>query len=196
MSDIVLRDGSTITVRPIGPGDEEAMLVFLRRALGNVACAALLLGRDRPDAQARHAVDVDGENAYGLIAISGPDGGIVGHAGYGARTRRQRRGRVRRSPTAVQGRGLATTLLGHLAAHAHDHGITTFTAIVLPENHRMIEVFRDSGFPVEVQSGARRRLRAAADSAGRRRAGALRGTGRQTASVAAVRSVLAPRRSP
>ena len=29
---------------------------------------------------------------------------------------------------AYQGRGLATALLAHLAAHAHAHGVTTFTA--------------------------------------------------------------------
>ena len=29
-----------------------------------------------------------------------------------------------------------------------------FTAEVMPENHRMIEVFRESGFPAEMSSSA------------------------------------------
>ena len=52
----------------------------------------------------------------------------------------------------LQGHGLGTILLAHLAQVADEHGIATFEAEVLPQNHRMIEVFRESGFPVEVRS--------------------------------------------
>ena len=41
----------------------------------------------------------------------------------------------------------------HLADAAAAAGIDTFTASVLPVNHRMIGVFRDSGYPVELRSG-------------------------------------------
>ena len=53
---------------------------------------------------------------------------------------------------AWQGRGIATIMLAHLAAAAEQHGIATFTAEVMPANHRMVQVFRDSGFPVAVRS--------------------------------------------
>ena len=52
----------------------------------------------------------------------------------------------------MQGRGLATVLIAHLAQVASARGITTFTAVVLPENRRMISVFRESGFPVHVRA--------------------------------------------
>jgi len=52
---------------------------------------------------------------------------------------------------AYQGRGLGTILLGQLAEAAHEHGIRQFEARVLPQNHRMIEVFRESGFPVDLR---------------------------------------------
>ena len=52
----------------------------------------------------------------------------------------------------MQGRGLATVLIAHLAQVASARGIATFTAIVLPENRRMISVFRESGFPVHVRA--------------------------------------------
>ena len=52
----------------------------------------------------------------------------------------------------MQGLGLATLLLAHLAEVAHGNGIGVFFAEVLPQNHRMIEVFRESGFPVETSS--------------------------------------------
>src|SRR2546425_1201120 len=49
------------------------------------------------------------------------------------------------------GRGLGTHLLGLLAEVAHGGGITTFEGLVYPENHRMLEVFRESGFPIRMQ---------------------------------------------
>ena len=47
-----------------------------------------------------------------------------------------------------QHHGIATLLLEHLAAAAYRHGITTFVAETLSENHDMIGVFMKSGFPV------------------------------------------------
>ncbi|KRC50288.1 MULTISPECIES: bifunctional GNAT family N-acetyltransferase/acetate--CoA ligase family protein [unclassified Nocardioides] len=48
----------------------------------------------------------------------------------------------------LAGRGLGTLLLEHLAARARDRGVRRFTALVLAENHRMLEVFADAGFTV------------------------------------------------
>jgi acyl-CoA synthetase (NDP forming) len=45
-----------------------------------------------------------------------------------------------------QGRGLGTLLLEHLAAAARERGITRFFADTLPDNRRMIGVFRDAGW--------------------------------------------------
>ncbi|HEX9094704.1 MAG TPA: GNAT family N-acetyltransferase, partial [Candidatus Dormibacteraeota bacterium] len=53
-----------------------------------------------------------------------------------------------------QGRGISTILLGQLAEIAHAVGITTFDASVLSENHRMIGVFRESGFNVTTRASA------------------------------------------
>jgi GNAT superfamily N-acetyltransferase len=47
-----------------------------------------------------------------------------------------------------QHHGIAMTLLKALAEAARDHGISTFVAYVLPENHEMLGVFRRSGFPM------------------------------------------------
>jgi acetyl coenzyme A synthetase (ADP forming)-like protein len=151
--DIALRDGSTVSMRPVSARDEPALLAFLRalsadsRLLRFFSAGADLVGQARQFAQA------DGATAYGLIATTGSTREIVGHAGY-----------VRESADSAevafaiaetrQGHGLATLLLAHLATHAHDQGISTFTAVVRPDNHRMIGVFRESGFPVEVHAGS------------------------------------------
>lgn len=43
-------------------------------------------------------------------------------------------------------------MIAHLAAVAQRLGITVFSAEVMPANHRMVQVFRDSGFPVDVRA--------------------------------------------
>lgn len=50
---------------------------------------------------------------------------------------------------ALQGRGIGSVLLEHLADAARDHGITRFVAEVLPENGGMLRVFGDSGYQVQ-----------------------------------------------
>lgn len=47
-----------------------------------------------------------------------------------------------------QGRGLGSVLLEHLAAAARERGVQRFTAEVLPQNGRMLAVFREAGYDV------------------------------------------------
>ena len=49
---------------------------------------------------------------------------------------------------AHQGRGLGSVLLEHLAAAARERGVRRFVAEVLPQNGRMIAVFREAGYEV------------------------------------------------
>jgi acetyl coenzyme A synthetase (ADP forming)-like protein len=97
------------------------------------------------------AVDVDYRDSYGLVAIRGAGDRIVGHGSY-ARVDGSRAEVAFAIADELHGRGLATTLLAHLAEVADANGIAIFEAEVLPTNHRMIEVFRESGFPVETSS--------------------------------------------
>src|SRR5262249_55447705 len=52
----------------------------------------------------------------------------------------------------LQGKGLASILIAHLADAAREQGIDLFRADVLPENHKMIDVFRHTGFPVTIRA--------------------------------------------
>ena len=61
---------------------------------------------------------------------------------------------------AHQGRGIAQLLLEHLAQAGRERGIDRFVAEVLPENRRMIQIFRDAGYQ------RRGRLRGRRDAAG------------------------------
>jgi len=53
---------------------------------------------------------------------------------------------------AYQGRGLGILLLGRLAEAAAHAGIQVFTAVVKADNHRMLDLLRDSGFPLWLRS--------------------------------------------
>lgn len=47
-----------------------------------------------------------------------------------------------------QGFGIATLLLQHLTTIARNAGLTMFLAVVLCDNHKMMDVFRHSGCPM------------------------------------------------
>ncbi|MGZ8578459.1 MAG: bifunctional acetate--CoA ligase family protein/GNAT family N-acetyltransferase, partial [Actinomycetota bacterium] len=103
--------------------------------------------------QARRTVDVDQVNHVTLIGVVERDGErMVGGAQY-IRMGTSHRAEVSVSVTdELQGHGMGSILLGMLAQAARAAGITTFTAEVLPENHRMIGVFRDSGFMTTIRA--------------------------------------------
>ncbi len=150
-ADVALRDGSTVHVRPLRPEDRDALLGFFR-GLSDEARGFRFFSpaTDLEDASER-AIDVDYSGRYGLVATGDAGERLVGHAGYfGCGD-----GRAEVAfaiADELQGHGLGTILLAHLAEAAHDSGIEVFEAEVMPANHRMLEVFRESGFPLETRS--------------------------------------------
>jgi GNAT superfamily N-acetyltransferase len=97
---------------------------------------------------ARWAASVDGDH-FGLVASAG--GEIVGHSSY-QRTGAGRAEVALEVADRYQGRGLGTILLGQLAQRAEAEGIGAFEAEIMADNRRMIEVFRDSGFPLTMRA--------------------------------------------
>jgi acyl-CoA synthetase (NDP forming)/RimJ/RimL family protein N-acetyltransferase len=149
-SDVVLRDGTTLHVRPLEPGDETALLEFLEAlSPDSRAFRFMSLGVDLRKV-ARSAVDTDGAGRFGLVAV-GASGAIVAHAMYV-----QIDDDSAEVAFAVaddrQGHGLGTVLLGLAADAASRAGIRRFVAMVRADNRRMIEVFRESGFPASVKA--------------------------------------------
>src|SRR5690349_6235284 len=148
---VALRDGSTAHVRPVVPADAPALRTFLQNLSENSRWLRFFsLGVDL-DRAAERAAAGDRPEGYGLIVTTGAQERVVAHAVF--EVERPDRAEVAFAVAdEMQGRGLATLLLAHLAQIASARGIETFTATVLPENRRMIGVFRESGFPVEVQA--------------------------------------------
>ena len=150
-SDVVLRDGSTVALRPVRPEDEPLLLEFYRSLDERSLAFRFFTGAPNLKASAQILAEVDYGRRFGLLAFRGPEPHPVGHgffAGYGAD-----KAEVAFAVSAeLQGHGLGSILLAQLAERAAEAGISTFVADVLPENHRMVSMFRASGFPTEVHA--------------------------------------------
>ncbi len=151
--DVVLRDGSTVHVRKMEPADDKALFDLFQSLseesrwlrFFSVAAGSALA------AEARRETNLD--HTFGLIALSGPDQHVVGHAFY-AGIDSHRAEVAFTIADDYQGRGLGTLLLGQLAEVATANGIQTFEAEVVASNHAMLHVFRESGFPIELKARA------------------------------------------
>ena len=152
-ADVVLRDGSTVHVRPVRKDDREALSRFLERLSPDSRSLRFFSLGVNLAAAADWAADVDYERRFGLVALGGPRQAVVGHATFNRDDPDDDRAEVAfEVADAYQGNGLGTIMLAHLAEAAQERDVSVFEAEVLPHNHRMVEVFRESGFAVRTRS--------------------------------------------
>ena len=151
-SDVVLRDGSTVRIRPARPGDEQRVEDYLIGLSPETRRLRFWSQAIDVSGLARRIVDIDLANHLTLLVLLGGDEGrMVGGAQY-IRTY-DARAEISLSVTdEFQGRGIGSILIGQLAQAAAEHGITLFAADVLPENHAMINVFRSTGFELSIRA--------------------------------------------
>jgi len=150
-TDVLLKDGSTVRLRPVRPEDAAAVRSLLER----LSPRSIYLRYHRPmphisEEEVRRFTHIDYHDTFALAATLGqPPAERIIAIGLYSRTGDDRAEVAFTVEDSHQGRGIATQLLDHLAAAARDHGIAVFEADVLSENRSMMDVFRDSGFPVE-----------------------------------------------
>ena len=143
-ADVALRDGSTVSLRPGVESDVQALTTFLQ-SLSTESLYFRFMGIPAltPD-RVRALVTRTGGPTVSILAEAGGD--VVGFAGYHKSPVRPGRAEAAFVVSdALQGHGIGTRLLESLAREARAEGITTFDAYVLGGNHRMFQVFRDSG---------------------------------------------------
>ncbi|WP_334143772.1 bifunctional acetate--CoA ligase family protein/GNAT family N-acetyltransferase [Rhabdothermincola sp.] len=148
--DAVLADGGTVHVRPIRPDDAAAHLAFFERLSPETRYYRFFSPKATltPE-ESKRFTEVDYRDRFALVALHGD--AIIAVARY------ERQGAAPEAEVAFviddanQGRGIGTLLLEYLAAAAHDNGITRFTAEVLPDNRRMLDVFQDAGYRTVAQ---------------------------------------------
>ena len=148
-ADVVLRDGSTVCVRPVRADEADALRAFLEGMSPESLRLRFFTAAADLSGAARWATSVGERRGLGLVATTGDPARIVAHAGY-ERIDGDRAEVAFEVADSLRGRGLGTILMAHLAGAARDQGISRFTADVLPENRRMLDVFREAGFPAEI----------------------------------------------
>lgn len=146
LTDIVLRDGSTLSVRRATEPDLEALRAFLD-SLSPESRYQRFLGFSRvSDVKVRDLAAIEGQ---GVALLAETGGRIVAFAGfYTDRAHADRAEVAFAIADAFQGRGIGMRLLERLSAIARTRRITTFDAYVLGDNRRMMDVFLQSGFAV------------------------------------------------
>jgi RimJ/RimL family protein N-acetyltransferase len=149
--DVVLRDGSTVHVRPAKPSDVPAVKLLLKGLSDRSRWLRFFTAAPDLPKAARWAAEVDNDHRYGLVATIQREGRVVGHAGLERESDHPERAEVALEVAdTVQGKGLGTALLCQLAQAANRLGIQVLDAEVLAENNKMLRVFRDCGYPVKV----------------------------------------------
>jgi RimJ/RimL family protein N-acetyltransferase len=151
---LVLRDGSRVHVRPLRPEDEPLLHdAFSRMSERSVYFRFFSPLKRLSEELAHRLSNVDGQDRFALCATTHrlarePRGGerILGVARYD----RVPGSQVAEVAVAVvddfQHQGIGSQLLSLLARVARDHGIDTFTLIVLPENQSMLKLLRRLGW--------------------------------------------------
>src|SRR5215208_6770338 len=147
-AEIVLRDGSTVSVRPATEEDVPRLRDFLAALSEESRWFRFFSAGVNLDWAARGAAAPG--DGLSLLALRGAEGAVVGHATYLP----DGKGRAEVAfavADAWHGHGIATVLLAHLAQAAAAEGIETFRATVMSGNHRMLQVFHASGFLVSAR---------------------------------------------
>jgi acetyl coenzyme A synthetase (ADP forming)-like protein len=149
--DVILRDGSTLRLRPPRAGDLDAVLEFFG-ALSEQSVYWRFHGFPAlTPATVEPFLDPDWEEHGSLIGALSGDGEaerIVALASF-VRLRDPSSAEVAFAVAdELQGRGVGTRLLEQLAESAADAGISEFVAEVMPDNRAMLSVFADAGFAV------------------------------------------------
>jgi acetyl coenzyme A synthetase (ADP forming)-like protein len=147
--DVVLRDGSTLRLRPPTADDEGALISFFASMSPESRYlrfhGATVIGRQTVSV----ALETDWASRGSLVGELADDAGhltAVALATY-VRLRDPKRAEVAFAVAdELHGRGIGTRLLERLAEHAAEVGVEEFVAEVLPGNAAMLRVFDDAGF--------------------------------------------------
>ncbi len=149
-ADVVLSDGGTVHVRPVRPTDADRLVAFHGRLSHQSVYYRFFSPRPRlSQDDVTRFTTVDYDDRMALVALLGDD--LIGIASYDRWPGRREAEVAFTVDDEHQGRGVATVLLEHLAVIARSHGMTRFTAEVLPENRKMLSVFKRAGFQAKSQ---------------------------------------------
>lgn len=155
-----LRDGRTVVIRAVHATDKP----LLKEAMHHLSPQSLYFRfltpkKELTDKELAYFTEVDFLHHVALMASVNEHNESV-PAGVGRYVMSDSGPATKRAELAFavseeyQGLGIATLLLKHLTEIARSAGLEAFTALVLCENRKMLEVFHNCGLPMETQMGA------------------------------------------
>ena len=143
-SDLTLRDGTRVHLRPIRQDEAPRLLGLYDRLSPESLYFRFFAVPDKDRSKAEYLAHVDYVDRYALVAEV--DGTLVGVARWERSLADPTRAEVAFTVADdLQGRGLGSALFRRLATLARTQGIATFDAEVLPGNEKMLRVFARSG---------------------------------------------------
>lgn len=155
-----LRDGREITFRAIKSQDKKILAEGMHH-LSSISLyyRFLIPKRELTEQELAYFTEVDYFHHVALLA-SVKENDVSIHAGIGRYIMAKDGETSKKAELAFavieeyQGLGIATLLLKHLTILAKESGIKEFTAVVLPDNIKMLEVFRRSNLPMKTSYGS------------------------------------------
>lgn len=146
-ADVVLRDGATAHLRPVLPTDREALQkMYAGQSERTIYLRFFTHKPVLSDQELTRFTTVDHNNRVAFVLFL--DDEMIGIGRYDRGHSPEEAEVAFMISDAHQGRGIGSILLEHLAAAANEKGIERFTAEVLPQNRKMLNVFADAGYEV------------------------------------------------
>ncbi len=150
-ADVLLRDGRTAHLRPILHEDAEGLVEFYSQVSDESKYFRFFAPMPTlSDRDVERFTNVDYHERVAFVMTVAQR--IIGVGRYDVIDTSEG---VTRAEVAFlvqdahQGRGIAQLLLEHLAQAGRERGVDRFVAEVLPDNRRMIQVFREQGYTVK-----------------------------------------------
>jgi acyl-CoA synthetase (NDP forming)/RimJ/RimL family protein N-acetyltransferase len=150
-ADVLLRDGHAAHLRPIQPQDEQLLVDFYEQVSAESKYMRFFAPMPRlSDRDVKRFTHVDHRDRVAFVLTVANKMIAVGR--FDTIPTDKEEGKVAEVAFLVQdahqGRGIAQLLLEHLAQAGRERGVEKFVAEVLPENQRMIQIFREAGYHV------------------------------------------------
>lgn len=147
-ADVVLRDGATAHLRPVVPTDREALeTMYAGQSEKTIYLRFFGYKPKLSDKELTRFTTVDHNDRVAFVLFLGDE--MIGIGRYDRSHVPEEAEVAFMISDAHQGRGIGSILLEHLAAAAKERGIVRFSAEVLPQNRKMLNVFKDAGYEVK-----------------------------------------------
>lgn len=151
--------GRTLAVRVIHPDDAQRLQAFHERlSIDSIVFRFFRYFPTLPDADAQRFTHVDYARRMALVAVELAPGATepVEDSPLAGVVRYEQTGSDVAEVAFIvadrwQGQGIATALLHRLAAYARRRSMTTFVAITMGTNTRMLDVLQHAGYPTSMR---------------------------------------------